>query len=145
MVYGAYVTVEDNALTYIIPNPMIIEFGTSYDNAINLLSQNKIYAQSASVSPLASEISTVTRYAHNRPIGDLGWIKVRFYVDPVSLNRGNNILLPNDGWFADRQQTTSGVYLAVSTYTNEKQKPVSERQGSVLATTEDQVRKYCYF
>ncbi len=142
MVYGAYVTVEDNALTYIIPNPMIIEFGTSYDNAINLLSQNKIYAQSASVSPLASEISTVTRYAHNRAIGDLGWIKVRFYVDPVSLNRGNNILLPNDGWFADRQQTTSGVYLAVSTYTNEKQKPVSERQGSVLATTEDQVRKY---
>jgi hypothetical protein len=137
MVYGAFVT-EGR----VVPNPMVIEFGTSFENARRILTNNKIYAQSASISPLEGEISPVSRYAHHYPIGNLGFIKVKMFVNPSSLNKGNNVVLPTDGWFADKEQVGNRLYLANAIDKTQKELPVSQRQGSFEAKTEDEIRKF---
>ena len=139
MVYGAFVT-EGR----VVPNPMVIEFGTTYDNALRILStaSPKVYAQSASISPLEGEVSPVSRYAHHYRIGNLGFIKVKMFVNPSSLDKGNNVVLPTDGWFSDKQQVGNRIYLANAIDKTQKDLPVYQRQGALVATTEDEVRKF---
>lgn len=138
MVYGAFVSKDGQ----IIQNPMIIEFGTSFENAKRILVQQKIYAQSASISPLASEVSSISRYARQHTIGNLGFIKVRFFLDPKSLEKTNNIVLPNDGWFPDKEHIGNSIYMAIASDQSQKEIDVSQRSGAVVAKTEEGVRAY---
>jgi hypothetical protein len=143
MVYGAFVTDTGYAVK-VVPNPMVIEFGTTYDNALRILStaSPKVYAQSASISPLEGEKSPVSRYAHDHPISYLGYIKIKMFVNPSSLDKGNNVVLPTDGWFADKQQVGNRIFLANAIDRTQKDLPVSQRQGALVATKEDEVRKF---
>jgi hypothetical protein len=64
------------------------------------------------------------------------------FVNPSSLNKGNNVVLPTDGWFADKEQVGNRLYLANAIDKTQKELPVSQRQGSFEAKTEDEIRKF---